>query len=47
VTFPTAAKAIDQFMALSIAREITGKKRDRIFAYHEYLAILNEEVRGR
>jgi Fic family protein len=45
VTFPTAAKAIDQLVALGIAREITGKKRDRIFVYDRYLAILNEELR--
>jgi hypothetical protein len=27
---------------LRIARELTGRKRDRIFAYDRYLAILNE-----
>ena len=25
-----------------IAREITGKRRDRLFVYDQYLAILNE-----
>ncbi len=28
--------------ALGIAREITGKKRNRIFAYDRYLTILSE-----
>ena len=27
---------------LDIAREITGRKRNRIYAYDRYLAILNE-----
>lgn len=42
VSFPTAAKAVESLIALDIAREITGRKRDRVFAYDEYLAILNE-----
>lgn len=42
VSFPTAAKAVESLIALGIAREITGRKRDRVFAYDEYLAILNE-----
>lgn len=25
-----------------IAREITGKRRDRLFVYDQYLAVLNE-----
>jgi hypothetical protein len=29
-------------LALGIAREITGHKRRRMFAYERYLAILNE-----
>lgn len=27
---------------LQIAREVTGKQRNRVFAYEGYLAILNE-----
>jgi hypothetical protein len=27
---------------LGIVREITGRKRERVFAYTRYLAILNE-----
>jgi hypothetical protein len=29
---------------LNIAREITGRKRDRIFSYDRYLAILTERT---
>jgi hypothetical protein len=36
VTFPTASKAIEQLITLGIAREITGKKRDRVLVYDGY-----------
>jgi len=42
VSFPTAAKAVESLIALGIAREVTGRRRDRVFAYDRYLAILNE-----
>lgn len=42
LTFPTAGAAMDALMALGIAREITGKRRNRIFGYDRYLSILNE-----
>ncbi len=42
MTFPTASKAIDVLTSLGIVREITGKQRNRVFAYHRYLSILNE-----
>jgi len=42
LTFATAAKGMNILEELSIAREITGKKRNRIFAYDRYLAILSE-----
>jgi Fic family protein len=42
VTFPTASKAIDTMKAIGIAREVTGGKRNRVFTYDRYLAILNE-----
>ncbi len=29
-------------MELGTAREITGKRRNRVFVYDEYLGILNE-----
>ena len=42
VAFPTASKAIEQMVKLGIVREITGRRRNRLFAYDRYLAILNE-----
>jgi len=42
VTYPTAARAIDILVDAGIARELTGGKRNRVYAYDRYLAILNE-----
>ncbi len=42
LSFPTAAKAVEQLVALGIAREITGGRRNRVFAYDGYLGILGE-----
>ncbi|KAF0653683.1 hypothetical protein L107_08833 [Cyanobium sp. Copco_Reservoir_LC18] len=42
LSFPTAAKALESLVALGIAREITGGRRNRLFAYTAYLAILSE-----
>jgi Fic family protein len=42
LSFPTAAKAVESLVALGIAREITGGRRNRVFAYDAYLAILGE-----
>lgn len=39
-TAPTARKAIDLLAELGVLGETTGKRRDRVFAYHEYLQIL-------
>ena len=42
LSFPTTAKALDTLVELGIAREITGGRRNRIFVYSDYLAILSE-----
>ena len=42
LSFPTAGKAIEALVELGIAREITGGRRNRLFAYDAYLAILGE-----
>lgn len=42
ISFPSAAKGMDALMKLGIVREITGQRRNRVFAYGQYLAILNE-----
>ncbi|MFZ5486682.1 MAG: Fic family protein [Pseudomonadota bacterium] len=44
LSFPTAARAVEALERLGIAREITGRKRERVFAYPAYLDILNEGV---
>lgn len=41
-TYPTANRAMDVLVGLGIAREITGKQRNRVYIYDAYLAILNE-----
>jgi Fic family protein len=43
-TKPTAAKAIDALRKARILREITGKRRDRVYAYHGYLQILTKDT---
>ena len=42
LSFPTAGKALETLVDLGIAREITGGRRNRLFAYDAYLAILGE-----
>ena len=42
LSFPTASSAMDLLVELGIARELTGRRRNRIFVYDRYLAILNE-----
>lgn len=42
LSFPTTSKAIETLTGLGIAREITGGRRNRLFAYDAYLAILSE-----
>ena len=40
-SFPTAAGALEKLADLEIVRETTGKRRGRIFAYSNYLALLD------
>jgi Fic family protein len=42
MTFPTASKAMHALTTTGIARELTGQRRNRVFVYDAYLAILNE-----
>jgi DNA-binding IclR family transcriptional regulator len=41
---PTAIRTIQALEAAGILREITGKIRDRMYAYHQYLAVLGEDT---
>jgi len=36
LSFPTASKVIETLVELDIAREITGGRRNRLFAYDAY-----------
>ena len=42
LSFRTAAAAMAELVGQGIAREITGKRRGRLFVHDRYLAILNE-----
>jgi Fic family protein len=42
LSFPTATKGIDKLLNLAIMKERTGGRRNRVFSYERYLAILNE-----
>jgi len=42
LSFPATSSAMKVLVELGIASELTGKRRNRIFAYDRYLAILNE-----
>jgi Fic family protein len=44
VSKPTASKAIAALEAAGILRETTGKKRDRVYAYHRYLQVLTTDT---
>ena len=41
-TKPTAAKAIGSLCDAGILREISGRSRDRIYEYGEYLGVLRK-----
>ena len=42
ISFPAAAKGMDAVIKLGLARELTGRQRNRVFVYDQYLSILNE-----
>jgi Fic family protein len=42
LSFPAASSAIDLLLERGIARELTGQRRNRLFLYDRYLAIINE-----
>jgi Fic family protein len=42
LSFPATAAGMDLLRELGLARELTGKRRNRVFAYDAYLSILNE-----
>lgn len=42
LSFPAGSKGMQQLETLDIVCEITGQQRNRVFAYQQYLNILNE-----
>jgi len=44
LSFPAASSAMELLIERVIARELTGKRRNRLFVYDRYLQILNEET---
>ena len=42
LSFPAASSAMDLLSELAIARELTGKRRNRLFIYDRYLSVLSE-----
>ncbi|MFQ5738506.1 MAG: hypothetical protein ACE5JX_05800 [Acidobacteriota bacterium] len=42
LSFPAASSAMDLLVEQGIARELTGKRRNRLFVYDRYLSTLNE-----
>ncbi|HET9464312.1 MAG TPA: Fic family protein [Gemmatimonadales bacterium] len=42
LTFPTAGYGMKTLEGLGIAKEFTGRRRNRVFAYESYMKILNE-----
>ena len=42
LSFQAAASAMELLVTQGIAREITGKRRNRLFVYDRYLSVLNE-----
>jgi Fic family protein len=43
VSLPTATRGIEALAGLGIVSEITGRQRNRLYAYDEYLSILTRE----
>ena len=44
LSFRAAASAMELLATHGVAREITGKRRNRLFVYDRYLSVLNEEA---
>ena len=43
ITAATAGKVMEKLAQLALVRELTGQKRNRVFAYSAYIEILNQE----
>jgi Fic family protein len=43
LSFPAVASAVELLASMNIVRELTGKRRNRLFVYDRFLAALNDE----
>ncbi len=41
ISFPTANTALENLVKIGVVRETTGRQRGRIYAYSDYLALLD------
>jgi Fic family protein len=41
ISFPTASTALENLVKIGVVRETTGRQRGRIYAYSDYLALLD------
>ena len=44
VSKPTVIHAVQTLQSVGILRETTGKQRDRVYAYHDYLQVLTQDT---
>lgn len=42
LSFPAASSAMELLVELGIAKELTGRRRNRLFGYEQYVSILSE-----
>ena len=42
LTYSTSSTMVQLLTELGIVREVTGRRRDRVFVYDEYVRILSE-----
>jgi hypothetical protein len=44
LSIPAVTNALEALANLGVIHEITGRKRNRVFAYSRYLSLLGEEA---
>jgi Fic family protein len=47
LSFPSTASSMQALLEIGLVREITGKKRNRVYVYERYVSILNEGTQVR
>ncbi len=44
ISWPTAASAVARLVDMGLAREVTGRRRNRLYAYNRFIEILSEDT---